>query len=61
MSASTEVVGKKLFGSKIICNKQVTVIVTKMQQVSSILLANDRPKQSLIISKTFLRVHENFI
>ena len=37
MSASTEIVGNKLFDSKIICNEQQVEIVTKVQQGSPIL------------------------
>ena len=36
-SASTEIVGNKLFGSKLICNGQVTITINKLQQGSPIL------------------------
>jgi hypothetical protein len=38
LTARTEIIGNRLFDSKIICNEQVTVTVNKVQQDSPILL-----------------------
>ena len=48
ISASTKIISNEYFDSKIICNEQVTVMVTKVQKGSPVLLRQRTCKNGLL-------------